>query len=128
MAQQQPIFELTLSGSLSGNLEVWVDLGVIPTGKQIFLGYATYISEDKTAQFETRTNNTGQSTGTTVNTALLDWTSMPAGTGVDRDFYQGGNINVLSVVGTGVEHMWLRIKSGSNSSGAYDYIIRYTLQ
>ena len=128
MASQQPIFDTVISGSGTVNSEVWVDLGLITTGLQLLLGYATYIAEDKTLQFETRSNLATKSAATVVDTQLLDWTSVPSGSGVDRDFYQFGYVNTPTVVGTGTEHLWLRIKSNSSSSGAWDYILRYTTQ
>ena len=128
MAVQQPIFDKTISGSGTVNQELWVDLGVIPNGKQLLLGYATYIAEDKALQFETRSNIAGQSTGTIGNTTLHDWTATTTGSSVDRDFYQYGYVNTTTVVSTGVEKLWLRIKSGSAAAGAWDYILRYMEQ
>jgi len=128
VANQQPIFDLTIDGTGTLGTSVWVDLGVIPTGKQILFGYATYVAEGKNLQFETRTNVAGQSTGTTGTTDLLDWVAASGGSSVDRDFYQYGAINTLSAVSTGVEHWWLHITAQSSSSGTFDYIIRYTLQ
>lgn len=128
MAQLLPIFDLVLYGTGTVGQEVWVNLGSIPTGKQFLLGYATYIAQDKNCQFETRSNLTGMSTGTAGTTQLLDWTSAQGGTGVDRDFYQFGNINTLTVVSTGVEKLWLRVVTQSASTGVYSYIIRYLIQ
>jgi len=128
MAQVQPVFDSIMTGTGSVNAELWVDLGLIPNGKQILLGYATYTAEDKNLQFETRSNLSTKSTATVVDTTLLDWTSTTAGGSVDRDFYQYGNIATTTVMSTGVEHLWLRIRSQSQAAGVYDYIVRYTLQ
>lgn len=128
MADQQPIFDITLSGTNTVATEKWVDLGVITSGKQIVLGFATYIAEDKNCQFETRSNTAGKSAGTVGDTELLDWTSTQQGTSVDRDFYQNGYINTVTIVGTGTEHWWLRVRAQSSAVGTFDYIIRYMVQ
>jgi hypothetical protein len=128
VAAQQPIFDLTLSGTVTMNADRWIDLGAIPNGQAILVGYATLIAQDKNLQFELRTNKSGQSAGTAAATDLLDWCAAQGGTGVDRDLYWGGNINTLTVQGSGVEHWWLHATSQSSSSGVLDYIIRYTVQ
>jgi hypothetical protein len=128
MADFQPIFESVMYGTGTLNAEVWVDLGVIPSGKSYLLGFATYIAESKTCQFETRSSLAGKSAATIADTQLHDWTSAQAGTSVDRDFYQNGLIATETVVSSGVEHLWLRIRAQSSSSGTYNYIIYYTVQ
>ena len=127
MAQVQPLFDTVISGSGTVQTETWVDLGTVPNGKQIWLGYATYAGIDKNTQFETRSNTIGQSTGTVGNTTLHDWSATQQGSSVDRDFYQYGNIMTATVSSTGVEHLWLRVLSQGNSAGSFDYIIRYTI-
>ena len=129
MASQQPIFELVMFGSGTVGTDIWVDLGIIPSGKQILLGYATYVAIDKNTQFETRSNLEGYSDGTTAHTELHDWTSTASGTSIDRDFYMGGNVNTLTVIGSNHnERLWLHITAQAASAGAFDYIIRYTQQ
>ena len=128
MASPQPIFDTIISGSGLVGTESWVDLGLVPLGRQILLGYATYIAEDKNCQFETRSNLYGYSDGSLIHTQLHDWVSVPTGSSMDRDFYFDGNVNTLTVVSTGAEHLWVRVVSRSAASGAYDYIIRYLLQ
>jgi hypothetical protein len=128
LAAQDPIFDVVISGTGTVGTETWVDLGVIPNGKQLLLGFATYIAQDKTNQFETRSNLAGQSAGTAAATQLHDWASTSAGSGVDRDFYQNGYINTLTVTGTGVERFWLRVTAQSSSVGVFNYIVRYTVQ
>jgi len=120
-----PLFDTVISNSGTVTTETWVDLGAIPSGKQIWFGYATYAGIDKDTQFETRSNNTGTSTGTVANTQLHDFAGAQTGSSVDRDFYQYGNIMTASVVSTGVEHFWIRVTS-RGASGAFDYILRYT--
>ena len=127
MAIIQPLFDTVIYGSGTVGTETWVDLGLIPTGKQIWLGYSTYAGVDKNTQFETRSNLSGTSNGTTANTKLHDWSAAQAGSSVDRDFYQNGNIMTSSVISTGVEHLWLRILGQGQTQGGFDYIIRYTI-
>ena len=124
MADVQPIFDKVISGTGTLSTDLWIDLGAIPTGKQIFYGYATLVAEDKACQFELRSNTTGNSTGATGTTTLHDWSSANGGDSTDRDLYWYGNISALSVVGTGTEHWWIHVKS-KGASGVVDYIIRY---
>jgi hypothetical protein len=125
MADIQPIFDKIVSGSGSVGTEIWVDLGAIPIGKKIFYGYATVVAEDKACQFEIRSNLVGKSTGTAGDTDLHDWCSANAGESSDRDMYWYGNIASMSVLGTGTEHWWIRVKSKGASTGIFDYILRY---
>lgn len=130
MASLIPIFESSFSGTGSVNAEAWVDIsGIIPSGKQIWLGYATFISNDKTLTFEVRPNLPSQSTSGIANTQLRSFVNVPSGESRDVDFYYYGNINTFapSAPSTGVEKLWLRVKSGSSSLGTFDYIIYYTL-
>jgi hypothetical protein len=128
MAEQYALFDQIIYGTGFANASTWVDLGAIPTGKSIQIGYASYMGVDKAMQFETRSNKLGFSDATDANTDLHDWTGTSAGSNVDRDFYMYGNLETTTVVGTGTEHWWLHITSQSSSSGGYAYIIRYTLQ
>jgi bifunctional N-acetylglucosamine-1-phosphate-uridyltransferase/glucosamine-1-phosphate-acetyltransferase GlmU-like protein len=127
VASIQPLFDTVIYGAGTVGVETWVDLGVIASGKKLWLGYATYAGVDKNTQFETRSNNVGTSTGTVANTQLHDWAAAATGTSVDRDFYQNGNIMISTVQSTGVEHFWLRVLGQGNVQGGFDYIIRYTI-
>ena len=127
MAIITPLFDTVINGTGTTQTETWVDLGLIPNGKQLWLGYATYAGVDKNTQFETRCNTSGTSTGTLGNTTLLDWTASQAGSSVDRDFYQNGNIMVTTLTSTGVEHLWLRVLTQSSAVGQFDYILRYMI-
>ena len=127
MADLQPIFDTILSGAGTVQTETWINLGLIPTDKQIFFGFATFIAEDKVSSFELRSNIATQSTGTVANTTLHDYSSAQVGSSVDRDLYRNGYTNTISIVSTGVEHWWLRVKAKGSVVGAIDYIIFYTL-
>lgn len=132
MADLQPVFDQDTSGKITSNgTEKWVDLGLIPNGKQMLLGFATFCAEDKNYQFEIRCNRPTKSAGTIADTDMLDISGAAAGGSVDRDLYYGGLINTLAPqdqVSTGVEHWWLRVTSQGSSSGTFDYIIRYAVQ
>lgn len=127
MSELQPIFEQVLPGKSSGGKDVWVDLGVIPSGKSIWFGYATFIAEDKDMQFEVRCNHVGFSDGTEAHTDLFDFSGAPTGVSVDRDFYRNGATALVSEVSTGVEHWWIRMRAASGVVGNFDYIFYYTL-
>jgi hypothetical protein len=138
MAQLIPIFEKAFMGSGTVNSELWIDLSAanpdpnspIPSGKQIWVGYATFISDDKTVTFEIRPNLPTKALGNTTETQLRASVSITAGESKDLDLYYYGNIMSLapvSATSTGVEKLWLRVKSGSNSAGAFSYIVYYTL-
>lgn len=139
MANITPIFELSFMGSgLTSTKDDWYDIGLsqpnpsspVPSGKQIWLGYSTFISEDKNLIFEVRSNLTGNSTGTLANTQLVGFASVSAADSKDMDFYLYGNIITLfpvSATSTGVEKLWLRVRSGTQTVAAFDYILRYTL-
>lgn len=127
MASPLPVFDLTIAGTRTMNQESWIDLGLIPSGKTVFIGYATFIAQDKNGQFELRSNLSTKSAGTAADTQLHDWSSAQGGSGIDRDLYQSGYINTLTVTSTGVEHWWLHITTQSNNTGVFDYIIHYTL-
>jgi len=128
MAAIIPLFEKILDGGGSATSEAWVDLGLIPTGVQIWFGFATMINEttNKNFSFEVRTNKALKSLGTTAETTLHDFSGTTGGNSVDRDFFLFGAVLMQSVVSTGVEHFWLRIRSNSGASGDFSYIIYYT--
>lgn len=135
----KPTFDLVSLGSLTAaGTEQWVDLtsylpnanSPIPSGKQVWIGYVTCISQDKNATFELRPNLPTKSAANTTDTQLRGFVSVPAGESRDLDMYYGGAIYTLAPVGaasTGVEKLWLRIKSGSSASATYEFIFYYTL-
>ena len=127
MAEIQATFNLDTSGSGSCGKELWIDLGSIPTGKQLWFGFASLVAIDKDVQFEIRTNLSGYSDGTAAHTELQDFASAQVGASIDRDLYRGGAIFVASAVSTGVEHWWLRCQSVSQVAGLVNYIFYYAL-
>jgi hypothetical protein len=131
MASIVPVFESLFLGSGVVNSESWIDIaGIIPTGKQLWIGYASLISNDKTLTFELRPNIPTKSLATIAETQLRGFASVLAGESKDLDLYYYGNITTLApiaVPSSGVERLWMRITSGSNSAGTYNYIIYYTI-
>ena len=125
------LFTSNFSGPPPGDLTVgaehWINLGLIPSGQRLWFGNAQYTSPDKSITFELRSNLTGQSAGTLAATSLLDAASVAPRSGtVTRDMYRKGRLHIVSVVGTGVEKCWLRLKSKSGAAGSYLYSINYT--
>ena len=134
MATIIPVFDVQFLGSGSVNTELWHDIsaqiGGIASGKQLWLGFSTFIAEDKSLIFELRPNLATKSLGNLTDTQLRAFTSVPGGESKDIDHYLGGAINWLAPVGvvsTGVEKLWLRIRSNSASAGLWDYVIYYAL-
>jgi len=124
------IFTTNISGPTPGPLTCgtndWIDLGVIPTGKYIRFGSAQYGSPDKSETFQIRTNIAGQSVGSDAATLLLASSVASAKTGLlNVDYYKSNTLNIKTVVGAGVEHFWLRLKSTSSTAGSYLYSINY---
>ena len=127
MSAIQPIFDAVINGTGTVGTETWVDLGVIPSGKKLWIGYATYGAVDKNLQFETRTNNVNTSTGTLANTTILDYCGAQSGSSVDRDFYWGGALATMTSTSNGVEKLWLRVLGQGSVASSFEYIIRYTI-
>lgn len=139
MAFIVPTFDLSCVGSVTGSgTEYWVDLlsytpnanSPIPSGKQAWIGYVTCVAPDKPATFELRPNLATKSLGNTTDTQLRGFTTVSVGESDDLDVYYGGAIMCLAPVGaasTGVEKLWLRIKSNSVQSATFEFIAYYTL-
>lgn len=123
------LFDLNVQGSGSVGQEAWIDLAAIPTGSKIFLGNARYSSPDKSLTFELRGNLTGMSLGNINATTLLDTVSVSPRSGtLLRDLFRNGRLHIATVIGTGTERLWLRLKSKSGTLGSYIYSINYTLE
>jgi hypothetical protein len=127
MSAIQPVFDTTISAVGTVGTETWVNVLAIPSGSQVWIGYATLGAVDKNLQFELRYNNSGQSTGTIANTVIMDFSGAQAGSSVDRDFYWYGALATMTVVSTGVEKLWLRVLGQGNTAAGFEYIIRYTI-
>lgn len=133
MAQVQVIFDSAYNGTgTTVTKDDWYDItGAIPAGLQAWLGYGTMISWDKPLTFEVRVNLPGKSAATIADTQLKSFTSVPTAESRDTDMYLGGSISTIApssnVSSTGVERIWLRVRSNSVAAAAFDYIIYYTL-
>lgn len=116
-------------GTATTAAEQWIDLGLIPSTFDIWIGNAQYASPDKAITFELRTNNLTTSTGTLVNTTLLDSCAVTVRSGtLLRDLYKNGTLHIKTVKSTGIEHWWLRLTSKSSTAGGYLFSINYTLE
>lgn len=139
MASIQPTFELTLIGSANtATKDDWYNIGAlssipanspIPSGAQLWLGYCLVGSQDKSLVYEIRANKSGQAAGTVAATDTLAYVaSDPTSGSVTADLYQHGNIQTLAPlqVSTGVEKLWLRVMSGTNTVASFQWFLYYT--
>lgn len=140
MANLIPLFDkIIIASGVTSTKDDWFDLGSygpdtitpITSGKQLYLGLATYTAEDKSLTFELRPNLVTKSASNTTDTQLRRSTTLnSAPDSKDDDMFFGGEITTLAptaYVSTGVEKLWVRIKSGTNTVGAWDIILYYTL-
>lgn len=112
----------------SGSLD-WIDLGVIPSGKKVWFGLGQYTSPDKAITFELRTNLVTKSAGTDADTLLLASCIASTRSGVVKsDYYKSNTLHIVSTLGSGIEHWWLKLKSKSGTQANYLYSINYTLE
>lgn len=130
MAQMQVVFEKQMIGSgLTVTKDDWFDLtGAMVSGRRIWLGFSTMISQDKSLTFELRSNLATKGTGNLTDTKLLAFTSVVSGESKDVDLFLQGMILTLSpdAPSTGVERLWLRVRSNTVNTAAFDYLIWYT--
>ena len=122
------LFELNFSGSSSVGSEAWLDLGLIPTGQRLWIGSAQWTSVSKAITFSIRGNLVTKFTGTLANTALIASGAPKVGATLSQDLYKNGRLHTVTVVSTGVEHLWLYLKAKSATSGNYLYKIFYTTE
>jgi len=123
------IFDLSFSNSGTAGTELWVDLGAIPSGFKWWFGMMKSTSPDKSLTFELRTNTATKSTGTLANTLLLFSVSVTPKSGtVTSDLYKNGRLHTATVLSTGVERAWLRLKSKSGTLGSWISQISYTTE
>lgn len=127
------LFSLSIYGPPPGNAttgsEQWINLGVIPSGQRFWFGSAVYTSTDKAITFELRTNLITKSASTIADTALLGATAVSTRTQTTQaDYYKNGSLHITSVIGTGVEHAWLRLISKSSTATSYLFTINYRIE
>ena len=123
------IFTSNITKSGSYDADDYIDFGVIPTGYKVWFGLCQFASPDKSGTFEVRTNKSTKSLGNDTDTTLLG--SISAGTRsgtVNLDLYKSGTLHMVSVLGTGIEKIWVKAKSKSSSLGSYYISINYILE
>jgi len=129
-------FDKLCAGGGTVTNETWIDLSSlgpdsyspIPAGKQMWLGFITCIAYGKSLTFEVRPNNPGQSAGNLASTTLRSFVATSDGqSGID-DMNYNGLIQTLvpSEPSTGVEKLWLRVRSSNNSAGSWEVLLYYT--
>ena len=117
----------TKSGTYGSSL--YIDYGVIPVGLKIWFGLCQFASPDKSGTFELRTSKATKSLGNDTDTTLLGSISAGARTGtVSMDMYKSNTLHTVSVIGTGVEKIWVKVKSSSGASGSYYSSLNYTTE
>jgi hypothetical protein len=87
-------------------------------------------SQDKALIYELRRNNAGTSTGTAGNTSVVAYSATdPTSGSVTSDLYQGGDIITLAptAASTGVEKLWLRVQSGTNTTASFIWFLYYSI-
>ena len=104
-------FNLVVNGVASVPKELWIDLGLIPTGSQYQIGKGTFTSTDKTIAVEIRTNPVGKSAGNITDTTLCGTCSVRAGATGTIDLWRSGRLVIKTPLSTGVEHWWVHCTS-----------------
>jgi hypothetical protein len=121
------IFNLAAQAAISVGSSLWIDLGIIPTGYQDWIGSWTITTINKPISVYLRTNLIGQSTGTISTTKLLGTISLSkAGASSTQDLYKKGALHTVTVIGTGTEHWWIQITAKSSTVGSVQYKVIYT--
>lgn len=133
-------FPLKLFGtSNTATKDDWFDVGAIaafpahspiPAGKQLRIGFLNVGSQDKALDFELRVNKPTKSAASTTDTNIIANTASDpsAGSKMEDTDYQERILTVAPLVTTGctgVEKLWLRVQSGSNTVAAFDWWVYY---
>jgi hypothetical protein len=123
------IFTSSIIGDGTFGASIYIDLGLIPSGQKTWFGAGQFASPDKTSTFELRTNIASQGSGSDANTLILGAINAGARSGtVTKDFYKNGSLHTVSALGSGVERIWLKIKSKTAASGSYYFLITHTVE
>lgn len=123
------LFDLSKAGTGSVATSLWVDLGVIPSGYKMQFGVCYLGSPTKSITFNIRTNNLTKSLGNTTDTTSIASYSVGTRTKPNPyalDLYKNGSLNKCTVVGTGVEKLWLQL-TAKGSLAAFNYNLNYML-
>jgi hypothetical protein len=119
------LFNLTIKSSASVGTDLWIDLGLIPSGYDYRIGSWTVTAIGKAMTFELRTNMLTKSVGTLATTTTLALVSARADRSVTGDLYKRGTLQTKTVVSTGVEHWWIRVTSKSGTTQTMMYQVSY---
>lgn len=123
------IFTTNKTGDGAAGASLYLDMGLIPTGVKIWFGTLQATSPDKSITFEVRTSNVGKSAGTDADTTLLGSIAAGPRTGtVVLDMYKNNTLHTVSVLGSGIEHFWIKLKSKTTTAGSYLYSLNYTVE
>lgn len=122
------LFTTSQTNSGTVGTSFYADLGIIPAGFKIWFGTLQASGPDKALTWEVRTNLATKSLGVDSETLLLATISSTTRGTATLDMYKSGTLHIVSVLGSGTEHFWLKIKSKSSTSGSYLYSIYYTLE
>ena len=138
MAEIKPTFTKLSINSIvaTGGTEYWLDItnggpdsnSPIPSGKQIWIGYVTIVSYDKSCTVEIRPNLPTKSLGNATDTQLRGFASVATGESAEIDLYVYGALLSLAPVtatSTGVEKVWARIKTVASSAADFDVLHYY---
>lgn len=123
------LFDLSKAGTGSVATSLWLDLGVIPVGYKMQFGICYLGSTIKSISFNIRTNKATKSLGNTTDTTLIAGYSVGTRTKpnpYDLDLYKNGALANYTVVGTGVEKLWLQLVA-KGSLAAFNYNLNYML-
>jgi hypothetical protein len=137
MADIIPVYDLVSLGDGTCGTTTWIDLtsfgpdvnSPIPSGKQLWLGYATFISPDKPLKFSIRPNLATKALGTDAETQLRSFTSVLKEDSKDVDLNYYGGITTLAPVSaqsTGVEKLWLKVE-GVGVVADFSFLLYYAL-
>ena len=122
------LFTSNVNGDANVGTTFWIDLGLIPNGKKIFIGNATYTSPDKSVTFEIRSNLASQDSGADGTTLKLISSAVSPRKGtVSFDFYKNGRLHLVSTLSSGNEKWWLKLVS-KGATGSVLYSINYTTE
>lgn len=133
-------FPLKIFGtSNTATKDDWYDVGAlaspaanspIAAGKQLQIGFLNVGSQDKGLDYELRVNKPTKSAANTTDTNLIAATASDPSAGSKwEDLDQDGRILTVAPLVTtgctGVEKLWLRVQSGSNTIASFDWWVYY---
>jgi hypothetical protein len=121
------LFDQVVSRTGQVGAELWLDLGLIPLGRKVWVGSVAYTSVNKAITFEVRSNLVGKSTSGTTNTVLLATGAPKVGATLTQDLYRNGRLYTVTVTGTGTERWWLCLKSKTKTLGDFMFKAFHTL-